>query len=106
MPRPKTPYIPPPPPLRIKPDSVFSKTLSNPFSGPYGSIRLLTFICAGMTCLSGGVLVDAYLLRPDKYPTPDRSYLDKQQQGELTWSESFEVYKRELKDLLDFSKPL
>jgi len=66
MPRPKTPYLTPKPPPRVRPDSFFRK-IFNLSDGKYGSVRYLGFHLGVCSILSLGVLADAYLFRPHKY---------------------------------------
>lgn len=75
MPRPKTPYVTPPPPSAVRPDNLFRKYVTRAFGGQYGHLRAFFLLVGGVFVVDAAILADAYIFRKDKYPTPDRSFL-------------------------------
>lgn len=106
MPRPKTPYVIPPPPSRLKPDSILRKYLTQPFSGKNGTLRLLGLIVGTNFVFAAAVLADVYLFRREKYPpflnTEEWNIL---KPGELPWREKCAQYWEETKDFFS-DKPI
>jgi len=70
MGRRKTSYLdPPPPPPNTKPESLLRKYLTKGFTGKHGHFRFLILTWSASFVVSVGILLDAFVIRPEKYPS-------------------------------------
>ena len=65
-----TSYLdPPPPPPKTEPDSLLRRYLSKKiFTGKYGHYRFFVLTWSAWMVANIGILLDAFVIRPEKYP--------------------------------------
>jgi len=68
MGRRKTSYLDPPPPPPNKPESLLRKYLTKGFTGKHGHYRFFVLTWSASFVVSIGILLDGYVIRPEKYP--------------------------------------
>jgi len=92
MPRPKTPYYPPLPPPRIKPNSLLRKFFSGFTGGKHGALRFVLLTAGVVGIVDAAVLLDVYVFRPQLYPRRDPLQYQKTDHL-LTYSDLWESFK-------------